>query len=469
MKRLATGLVSICGMACSASAQCVNPVWTPDFPTAAAGLTPAGTTLLVFDADGPGPQAQELYVGGYFQSAGSMPGTRGIAKWNGQAWSSVGGGMTGQQFGVDVLCTFDADGPGPGLPALVAAGWFTSAGGVPANRIATWNGNQWSPLSTGMPSTLARIVDMAEWDEDGAGPGLPKLVVTGEISGLPPVTGAEVFILDAGGWTALADPGDIQARCLTVYDEDGAGPQTPRLFLGTRWGVGIMKLVGQTWEVVGGGLNVRSGIYRCDCMTVIDEDGPGPGRSVLWVGGFFNHAGPVQASGIARWNGQEWSTAPQSPAFFGGSVHDIAAVDYTGGGGVPDIYVVLLTTIHRWNPAAGAWSIVGHAEYGEPTLRRVLEPYRRNEPVPSLFVTGQWVDYNGVPAVGLARLRCEGCYANCDGSVVAPRLTGNDFMCFLDRFANGNAYANCDGSTGNPALTANDFQCFANAFAAGCS
>ncbi len=60
------------------------------------------------------------------------------------------------------------------------------------------------------------------------------------------------------------------------------------------------------------------------------------------------------------------------------------------------------------------------------------------------------------------------CYANCDGSVFAPLLTANDFQCFMNRFAAGDAYANCDSSTGTPLLTANDFQCFMNRFATGC-
>jgi hypothetical protein len=60
------------------------------------------------------------------------------------------------------------------------------------------------------------------------------------------------------------------------------------------------------------------------------------------------------------------------------------------------------------------------------------------------------------------------CFANCDDSSIVPVLTSNDFQCFLNRFAAGDAYANCDGSSGTPALTSNDFQCFLNAFAAGC-
>jgi hypothetical protein len=67
------------------------------------------------------------------------------------------------------------------------------------------------------------------------------------------------------------------------------------------------------------------------------------------------------------------------------------------------------------------------------------------------------------------RARIIMCYVNCDGSVVAPTLTANDFQCFLNRFASQDSYANCDGSTAVPVLTANDFQCFLNKFASGCN
>jgi hypothetical protein len=60
------------------------------------------------------------------------------------------------------------------------------------------------------------------------------------------------------------------------------------------------------------------------------------------------------------------------------------------------------------------------------------------------------------------------CYANCDASTVAPVLNVNDFGCFLNTFAAGNAYANCDGSTLSPVLNVLDFACFLNKFAAGC-
>lgn len=60
------------------------------------------------------------------------------------------------------------------------------------------------------------------------------------------------------------------------------------------------------------------------------------------------------------------------------------------------------------------------------------------------------------------------CYANCDGSIAAPSLTANDFLCFINRFVNGESYANCDGSVANPVLNINDFQCFITRFSEGC-
>jgi hypothetical protein len=69
------------------------------------------------------------------------------------------------------------------------------------------------------------------------------------------------------------------------------------------------------------------------------------------------------------------------------------------------------------------------------------------------------------------------CYANCDGSTVAPVLNVDDFTCFINEFASAQGlpheqqvvhYANCDNSTVAPALNVDDFTCFINAFAQGC-
>jgi hypothetical protein len=75
---------------------------------------------------------------------------------------------------------------------------------------------------------------------------------------------------------------------------------------------------------------------------------------------------------------------------------------------------------------------------------------------------------NGCASVTSQTAHLAVCYANCDCSAVSPVLNVNDFQCFVNKFAAGDAYANCDGSTAPPILNVNDFQCFVNAFAAGC-
>lgn len=111
-----------------------------------------GFALAIFD-DGNGPK---LYAGGGFNVAGgtSVPGggvvVNHIARWDGRHWSALAGGTNGQ---VNALAVFDEDGAGPGAPALYAAGEFTTAGGISANRIARWNGASWSALGAGLSGT----------------------------------------------------------------------------------------------------------------------------------------------------------------------------------------------------------------------------------------------------------------------------------------------------------------------------
>jgi hypothetical protein len=104
----------------------------------------AVTALLVFD-DGSGPG---LYAGGSFEGAGGVPASR-IARWDGETWSALGAGVNHR---VDALAGFD-DGSGP---ALYAGGVFTQADGLPASGIAAWQGcaplaSPWTTLGFALP------------------------------------------------------------------------------------------------------------------------------------------------------------------------------------------------------------------------------------------------------------------------------------------------------------------------------
>jgi hypothetical protein len=83
----------------------------------------------------------DVYVGGQFQHAGGIP-LRGLAKWNGFAWSDVGGGVGGLFPAVySILVRADE---------ILVGGNFENAGGIPANNIARWN------KATGLWSTFGQ-------------------------------------------------------------------------------------------------------------------------------------------------------------------------------------------------------------------------------------------------------------------------------------------------------------------------
>jgi len=88
---------------------------------------PGAVFALTVFGMGPGPN---LIVGGGFLEAGGAPANR-IAKWNGSQWSALGSGI---DFRVSALTAFD-DGTGP---VLYAGGLFTIAGGRPSSNIAAW-------------------------------------------------------------------------------------------------------------------------------------------------------------------------------------------------------------------------------------------------------------------------------------------------------------------------------------------
>jgi hypothetical protein len=80
----------------------------------------------------------ELIVGGVIDSAGGIP-VNNIASWNGSSWSVLG---TGTDDAVWALSVYDGD--------LYAGGYFLTAGDSVANRLARWDGLGWYPMGTGV-------------------------------------------------------------------------------------------------------------------------------------------------------------------------------------------------------------------------------------------------------------------------------------------------------------------------------
>lgn len=97
----------------------------------------------------------ELIAAGNFNTVGGQS-INSIARLHNGVWLPFGEGINGG-FGLGVLavCEFQ--------DKLIAGGDFTSAGGQPASRIAAWDGTGWSPLGSGItamnePTVYALLV-----------------------------------------------------------------------------------------------------------------------------------------------------------------------------------------------------------------------------------------------------------------------------------------------------------------------
>ncbi len=157
----------------------------------------------------------------------------GIARWNGSAWTAVGGGL---RDGPGNACTVFDSGEGP---ELVVAGQFTRVGPitswVSARRIARWNGTRWAALGAGVD----RTVNAVEPFDDGSG---LKLYVGGEFLEAGGMAVQRIARWDGATWSSCPAGGPVSGVVydLCVYDPDGEGPLSSRLGVG-----GTFSVVGQ--------------------------------------------------------------------------------------------------------------------------------------------------------------------------------------------------------------------------------
>ncbi len=243
--------------------------------------------LTVFD-DGSGPA---LYAGGRFGTAGGQV-VNNIAKWDGESWSPLGSGTDGDYPYVWALTAFnDASGS-----ALFAGGGFTSIGGESANYIAKWDGESWSSVGGGMDGEPGYIyVESFATFDDGTG---SALYVGGEFHTAGGIPANNIARWDGTSWSTLGSGtggGQPIVEALTVLD-DGSGPA---LYAGgyfiTAGGAPasrIAKWDGATWSALGSGVN--SPVYA---LTVFN-DGSGP---ALFAAGSFE-VSPAGDSYLAKWS-----------------------------------------------------------------------------------------------------------------------------------------------------------------------
>jgi trimeric autotransporter adhesin len=311
--------------------------------------------LTVFD-DGLGG-SPALYAGGFFTTAGGVP-ANGVAKWNGTSWSSLGtGSANGMNADANALAVFD-DGSGSG-PALYAGGFFTTAGGVTANQMARWNGTSWSSLETGSANGMSNSVRALTVFDDGSGSG-PALVAGGSFTTAGGAAANRIAKWNGTSWSSLgtgaANGVNDMVLDLTVFD-DGSG-SGPALYAGGFFSMAggftanrIAKWNGTSWSSLGTGSTNGIGGLNTAVRTLKVFDDGSGSGPALYAGGTFTTAGGGPANRIAKWNGTSWSSLASSSS--NGVNNDVYALTVfdDGSSGGPALYAGGLFTTAGGVPA----------------------------------------------------------------------------------------------------------------------
>lgn len=353
----------------------------------------------VWDMDGPGPQPPRLIAGGGFTSVQGVAANR-IAAWDGTSWQAFGGGTSGTVQGI---APWDPDGAGSGTDALIVGGLFTSAGGVAANNIASWNGVAWQPLGTG---TSGQILWLTTWDSDASGPVSSLLIAAGLFTTAGAVTANNIAGWDGASWQAFGTGTNGLVRGVTAWDPDGAGPQNALLVAGGAFtsvdGMLAQRLAawnGASWETLGTGVD-----NTVQCITTWDPDRAGPQNALLIAGGFFANAGGVSANRIAAWNGSAWQPFGTGLAGTSSRVSCFAEWDPDGVGPQNTLLVAGGVFTSAGGGAAGniagwdgaAWQALGTGTNNEVRALSAWDPDDSGPGLPRLFTCGSFTQAGGL-------------------------------------------------------------------------
>ncbi len=313
-----------------------------------------------------------LFIGGAFRSVSGVAKTVGVAVWNGSGWSAVGEGLTNSgaiRAYVGALVSHNG--------VLYAGGRFTHSGSDAARYIARWDGDVWEEIGGGVssgsnPSSVSALAvagdqlwvggsftvagarrarNLASWGIEGwvsaaqitntvyaAVVAEDALYIGGSFTTIGDKLFNRVAKWDGASWSDLDGGMNNLVRSLAF---DGGALYAAGDFTqaGGSAARRIAKWNGTSWSEVGGG--VTGGIAYAVAASA----------GSVYVGGYFTNAGGTAVFGIARWDGGSWSTMGGGVVGSGGVLSLVAtgATVYAGGAFTNMAGVAKTVGIAKWN------------------------------------------------------------------------------------------------------------------------
>jgi hypothetical protein len=171
--------------------------------------------------DGSGPT---LFATGFLDLVGGVT-VASLARWNGKAWVDAGGRFPGSNLGA-YRGLFGHDLDADVAAELICVGNFVRAGGTNVNRVAAYDGAAWSAVGV-MAATRGLNAEASSavlFDHDGD--GRESLIVGGVFSQAGGVPAPRLAAFDGASWTGIANPWGEAVEALLVADLDGDGVQS---------------------------------------------------------------------------------------------------------------------------------------------------------------------------------------------------------------------------------------------------